>query len=718
MPPITILNVEDYAASREATTALLRQADYTVVEAATGQEALRLAEAVKPHLVLLDVKLPDLSGYEVCQRLKSDPATSSILVLQISGSMVESQDKARGLDGGADAYLLKPVNSSELLATIRALLRLRQAELQVRENEERLRMALDAAVLGTWDLNLETDQIIWSGHHAEIFGLPPDAQMLRGAEFLEMVHPADRAGVNEAMKRALAEGERFRLDYRIVRPTGEVRWINTQGQVHRDSTGRALRIVGIVRDITERKLIEADRERLLEREREARAEAEAATRAKDEFLALVSHELRTPLSSMLGWAQMLQARPPGTMPDIAKLDHALTVIERNARTQMRLVEDLLDVARIISGKLRVEPRLLELMPLLETVCEGLRPAAEAAGIQLRMVKNEEPTVEEEKNQRRKEGETRSNAIHSEALLPHQQTALVLGDPDRIQQIIWNLLSNAIKFTPSGGLVELRTTQSHTHVRISVRDNGKGIAPDFLPFIFERFRQADHNHTQRQGGLGLGLALTQHLVELHGGTVEAESAGKNQGATFTVQLPLAEVRNAELRAQSAPSAALIQQRDGVRHITNSTSNNNAVSDPQSDLLANVQVLLVEDDEFARELVQLILEQVGAQVTTAASVKEAMSILTALPLGQHPAVLVSDISMPEEDGYALIRQVRALPPEQGGKMFAIALTAYGRPEDRVRVMAAGFHTHVVKPVEPEELIAVIASLVGRLANRALA
>jgi PAS domain S-box-containing protein len=683
---ITILNVEDYAASREATSALLHQAGYTVIEAATGHEALRLAESSKPHLVLLDVKLPDLDGYEVCQRIKSDPAISMIPVLQISGSLVESQDKARGLDSGADAYLLKPVNPAELLATIRALLRMRQAELDVRESEERLRMALDAAVLGTWDLNLETDQMIWGGHHAEIFGLSADTQMVSGAEFLQMVHPADRAGVNEAMALALAEGERYRLDYRILLATGEVRWINTQGQVHRDNTGRAIRVVGIVRDITERKLAEADRERLLAREREARAEAEAATRAKDEFLALVSHELRAPLSSILGWAQMLQARPAGTLPEITKLNQALMVIERNARSQLRLVEDLLDVARIISGKLHVEPRLMEVAPLIETVCTGLRPTARAKNINLQW--------------------------QAESLLDTNNSpneGALWGDPDRIQQVIWNLLSNAIKFTSAGGQIEVHATRSDTHVIISVRDNGKGIAPDFLPFIFDRFRQADDADTQRQGGLGLGLALTRHLVELHGGTVQAESEGENKGATFTVQLPLAQLQGTEHKMRNEESNLIIKGAD----LNQSTTHN-----WQSEILSGVQVLLVEDDEYARELVQLVLEQAGAQVTAAASVKEAMSILTGLRSEPFPDILVSDISMPEEDGYALIRQVRALAPERGGQILAVALTAYGRPEDRVRVMAAGFHTHVSKPVEPEELIAVLASLVGRFANKALA
>ncbi len=670
--PIIILNVEDYQASRTATSAILDQAGYHVVEAETGTKAMELAVSVKPHLILLDVKLPDVSGYEVCQRLKSTPATKVIPILQISGSMVEGRDKVRGLEGGADGYLIKPVSPAELLATIRALLRIRQAEMQARESEERLRLALDAAVLGTWDLNVETDQVIWGGHHAEMFGLPATTKSISGAEFLALVHPADRDELQTALGQALAEGDKYKHEFRINQPGGEIRWMNAQGQVYRDDAGRANRIVGIVRDITESKQVETERERLLAREQAARATAEAATRAKDEFLALVSHELRAPLSSILGWAQMLQPRASGSLPNVATLTHALQVIERNARSQMRLIEDLLDVSRIISGKLRVNPRLLELLSLLETTCEGLRPAAAAKRIDLR--------------------------LHASEIL-----GTVYGDPDRLQQVIWNLLSNAIKFTPAQGLVEVRATQLDECVEISVRDTGNGISPEFLPHVFERLRQADSSNSQRNGGLGLGLALVKHLVELHGGTVKAQSDGEGKGATFTVTLPMAHLKKVENDVQQE------------KQLSSPAAKNHSAS---VSLLQGVRLLLVDDDEFARELVTLMLQQEGAQITTAASVKEAMHIIKSSAPGQLPQVLISDISMPEEDGYALIRQIRALPVERGGHMRAVALTAFGRPEDRVRVMTAGFHTHVTKPVEQEELVAVIASLAGRFEHNTTA
>ena len=665
MLPITILNVEDYFASRTATSALLQQAGYHVVEAETGLQALQLAASVKPHLILLDVRLPDLSGYEVCQRLKSDPVTNAFPVLQISGSMVEGEDKVRGLESGADSYLIKPVNPAELLATIRALLRIRQAELEVRESEERLRLALDAAVLGTWDLNVETDQLVWGGHHAAIFGLPPTTTEISGAEFLALVHPDDVEELQQAMTRALAEGDNYKLEFRITQATGNVRWVSTQAQVYRDSQGQAIRIVGIVRDVTESKQVEVEREQLLAREQAARTAAEAATQAKDEFLALVSHELRAPLSSILGWARMLQPRPSGALPNIATLAHALQVIERNARSQMRLIEDLLDVSRIVSGKLSVEPRPLEFGALIAATCESLRPAAAEKRIDLQCHVSPIPDT-------------------------------VFGDPDRLQQVVWNLISNAIKFTPSDGIIEVRIRQLESQVEFTVRDTGNGISPEFLPHVFERFRQDDESSAQRKGGLGLGLALVKHLVELHGGMVDAASAGEGSGATFTVKLPLANTEDKMPNENQATRCQPVAAQPPTAY---------------SSLLQGVQVMLVDDDEFARELVTLMLEQEGAQVTSAASVKEALHILSLLLPHALPHVLVSDISMPDEDGYSLIRQIRELPPERGGNLRAVALTAFGRPEDRVRVMTAGFHTHITKPVEQEELIAVVAALAGK-------
>jgi signal transduction histidine kinase len=558
-PPRTkILNVEDYAVSREATSDLLRAAGYVVVEASNGTEALQLIHSENPQLVLLDVNLPGLSGYEICQQLKADLATKALPVLLISGSLVEGRDKAHGLENGADGYLIKPVDPVELMAHIKALLRMREAE--------------------------------------------------------------------------------------------------------------------------------SEREQLLVREREARAQAEAATHAKDEFLALVSHELRTPLNAMLGWTRVLQSRPSGTQPDVETLDHALEVIGRNAHSQLQLIEDLLDVSRIVTGKLRIESRPLALAPLVQATFESLRPMAEAKGIQLQ-------SVEGGMQHHEKPGqETESSAIR------HPSSAIIMGDPDRLQQAIWNLLTNAIKFTPSGGKILISTEQRESEVLITVSDNGQGISAEFLPLVYERFRQADSARTNRTGGLGLGLTLVRTLVESHGGSVRAESAGVGQGATFSISLPLAQ------RIESESKNEIM------------TTYTNTADLPLVDAQLNgVRVLVVDDEEIARELVAMILAQSGAATLMAGSVAMAMATLAALPPEQYPDVIISDLSMPDEDGYSLIRQLRQLSPERGGRLPVVALTAFGRVEDRVRVLGAGFQTHITKPVEAEELVTVIASLVTRQNGR---
>lgn len=657
-PSVTILNVEDSAITRAATSALLQQAGYHVIEAGSGTEALQLAVSQRPHLILLDVELPDLNGYEVCRRLKSDSLTKLIPILQISGSLVDGGDKVRGLDSGADAYLLKPVEAAEMKATIRALLRLRDAEESVFQTEERLRLALDAAVLGTWDWKAETNYSIWGGHHIELFGLPPDTPGLSGAEFLAMVHPADRQLMKNMMRPSGANENRYTMEFRIIRPDGKVRWMRDQGQIYRDERGRTVRIVGVVQDITERKHSEAEHERLLQRERTARAEAEAATHAKDEFLAVVSHELRAPLNAMLGWAKILKSGK--YKPDI--FEHAIDVIERSARSQQQLIEDLLDSARIISGKMRLEMLPADLTVVIKDALDIMRPAAEAKGIKLDAVFLAEADV-------------------------------ITGDPQRLQQVVWNLLSNAVKFTPVGGKVTVKLERVDPYLQLTVSDTGKGINRDYLPYVFDRFNQADNSNTRRHSGLGLGLALVRHLVELHGGTVSVDSPGEGLGTVFTINLPLRAVRaqstEVELPDAHSKSGGLIQT-----------------------LLEGLQILVVDDEADARDLVTLILEQQGAQVVVAASVEEALAVLQ--QAGMRPDIIVSDIGMPGENGYALMRRIRSLSAAEGGRIPAVALTAYGRSKDRIAALAAGFQMHVPKPVEPTELIMVIAGLTGRAAK----
>jgi signal transduction histidine kinase/ActR/RegA family two-component response regulator len=403
-------------------------------------------------------------------------------------------------------------------------------------------------------------------------------------------------------------------------------------------------------EIHHRRQAQEEREKLLMAEQHARADAEAANRSKDEFLATLSHELRTPLNTMLGWVHLLRSgRLDG--PTTAR---GIEVLERNTRTQAQLIDDLLDVSRIITGKLRLQTRPTELPAVIEGAVEAVRPGAEAKGLALDV--QLDPSA-----------------------------GPVLGDATRLQQIVWNLLSNAVKFTPRNGKIEVQLERADMQARITVRDSGQGIPASFLPHLFERFRQADTGSTRTHGGLGLGLAIVRHLAELHGGSVEAHSAGEGQGAIFTVLLPIMASPPAMCSGGPVPRVAYrpMHARSGLR---------------------GLRVLVVDDEQEAREMLTMVLSQCQAEVTTAASAREALEILPSL----RPDVLVSDIGMPGEDGYALIRQVRALPPEQGGGVPAVALTAFARSEDRTRALVSGFQMHIPKPVDPGELAAVMENL----------
>src|SRR5215813_12115680 len=400
--------------------------------------------------------------------------------------------------------------------------------------------------------------------------------------------------------------------------------------------------------------LEAKRQQLLAREQDARRAAEDANRLKDEFLSTVSHELRTPLTAINGWAQMLCA---GRL-NAAQSARALETIVRSARSQNQLINDLLDVSRIISGKMRLDIAPLKLGSVIKAAVEAVRPAAEAKGIHLSML-----------------------------LDPAAET--LSGDAERLQQVVWNLLSNAIKFAPKGGRVEVKLERVNSCVEIAVADNGKGIKPEFLPHVFDRFRQEDSGVSRQQGGLGLGLSIVRQIVELHDGTVRAASEGLGKGATFTVTLPVASARAAspDESREEAAGWRLIPQ--------NSPS------------LAGVRVLFVDDEADARELVTIMLGEGGAEVRTSVSAAEALAACDEW----RPDVLISDIGMPGEDGYVLMKKLRARESERGGHIPAIALTAYGRREDRLRALSVGYEYHVPKPVEPEELLAAVASLTDR-------
>ncbi len=397
-----------------------------------------------------------------------------------------------------------------------------------------------------------------------------------------------------------------------------------------------------------------ERQMLLESERAARHELERAGRIKDEFLATLSHELRTPLNAILGWAQIIKMDPR----DAETVSEGVSVIDRNVRVQTQLIEDLLDVSRIISGKVRLDVQHMDVASVIDAALESVMPALSAKDI--RFEKTIDPSV-----------------------------GSVSGDPGRLQQILWNLLTNAIKFTPAGGTIQVLAHKVQSCLEISVTDSGEGIAPEFLPQLFERFTQADASTTRRHGGLGLGLSIVRSLVEMHGGTVSAQSAGQGQGATFTVRLPLRTARSIDREALRA---------------SGSTAGRTLLGDPAK--LQGLRILIVDDEQDARELVQRFLVEYGATPAMAASAQEAQSLL---PLFK-PDIIISDIGMPTEDGFEFMRAVRV----QGLNTPAVALTAFARPDDRIRSIQAGYQVHLSKPVEPAELIAVIANLAGRYAS----
>ena len=426
------------------------------------------------------------------------------------------------------------------------------------------------------------------------------------------------------------------LETRVTERTGELQKSNERLQA----------------EIAERLRAEAEREALLAREKVLRAEAEELSRLKDEFLATMSHELRTPLNAIFGWITLLRTR----RLDEPTQERALETIERNARAQKRLIEDLLDVSRIVTGKVALELVTVDPRRVVEAALETMHPAAQTKGLKI-------------------------------VPLLDIGAGTVRGDFARLQQIVCNLLSNAIKFTDTGGQVEVCLARRNGEVEISISDSGQGIKPEFLPLVFDRFRQEDGSISRRHGGLGLGLAIVRHLVELHAGSVDAQSSGEGKGAKFIVRLP---AREASLlpRVTEAPAGAKVSAA----------------------MLMGVRLLVVDDDPGARELISGMLEGFGAQVSVAESGQAALSLLFA----QRPDVLIADLGMPGMDGYALIEQVRGLDPDFGGLTPAVAVTAYASPQDRLRALQAGYQNHVAKPVEAEELAIVIASLAGRPAQ----
>lgn len=545
----------------------------------------------------------------------------------------------------------------------------KRAEQALRESEERARRALVEQMLaGVIECDTAGKFILVNQRFCEIVGYT-EAELLE-MQVADLTHEHDSARISELYRLLVETGAGYVTEKRCLHKDGSEVWVHSHVSPIRNAQGAVEKAVAVVIDITERKRAERERERLLKQEKEARAEAQAANQSKDEFLAVVSHELRSPLNSILGYARLLRAG----MADTAQIQRTVEIIERNGKMQLRLIEDLLDSARVISGKLELDVKPVSLAGVITTALDVVRPAAQAKGIEL--ISDLEP-----------------------------QSGFITGDPDRLQQVVWNLLSNAIKFTPRQGRVELRMENADHHVRLTVSDTGKGIEPEFLPFVFDRFRQSDSSSARRFGGLGLGLSLARQLVELHGGMVEAASDGPGRGAVFTVTLP----------QFAAPAESFIPEPHRARPARD-VRTEGAIPLHQAPSLAGVRVLAVDDQEEARALLTATLSECGAQVMAVSSGVEALAILADPPDGERPDVLILDIAMPDEDGYQALERVRSLEAERGieqsAQIPAIALTAHARSEDRMKAFAAGFRMHVAKPVEPAELAVVIASLVERL------
>jgi PAS domain S-box-containing protein len=663
-PPARILMVDDHPPNLIALAAILEPLGQELVHAHSGAEALRHLLESDFALILMDVQMPGMDGLQTAKLIKDRPRNRHIPIIFLTAIHKDPSYIFRGYKEGAVDYMLKPFEPEILRAKVAVfvdlwrkgeMLKRQQAILRARElveAEKRSEMRFRA-------LNDSMPQCVWAAHaDGEIYYCNrvwreyagPDA----GMTFFDALSAIEMTSLQEDWRETIRSGQMLEREVRLRRHDSEWRWHLCRVVPERDDRGKLLGFIATATDIdTQKRIVEAN-QKLLASETEARAQAEIANRTKDEFLATVSHELRTPLNAILGWTRML--RTGAVEP--RHLARVLETIERNARVQTQLIEDILDVSRIIAGKLRVNISSFDLHAVARAALDAVRPAADAKGVQL-IAELEEGSAD------------------------------FLGDPDRLQQVIWNLLANGIKFTPHEGRVVLRVARGRSDLEISVRDTGAGIAPDFLPHVFDRFRQADSSVTRTQGGLGLGLAIVRHLVDAHGGTVRAESEGENKGASFTVSLPVRAV---------APQPAVAPPANG--HAPTVEREPRAADRVD---LNGLHVLVVDDDPDARDLVAAVLANHGASVRTVASVEEAVAHVRE----RRPDVLLSDIGLPSEDGYALIRRIRDIDPT----VPAAALTAYAGPADHERALEAGFHAHVTKPIEPADLALLVASLAGR-------
>ena len=519
----------------------------------------------------------------------------------------------------------------------------KKAEAALRQSRDVLTLAMRGGSMGAWSRNLVTNEVWWSRELEELLGLDPGAFNRTEAGFFEFVHEEDRGHVRAAVDHAVQNGTDYTVEFRFRHAKGEWRWMEGRGRAVYADDGTPLHLYGLGIDVTERKRAELAL-------REAKAAAESANQLKDQFLATLSHELRTPLNAILGYACML--RMNSIAPE--KRQRAIEVIERNAVAQNRLIEDLLDMSRITTGRVRLDPTAIPVVSVLREALEGIKPAADAKRITLDV--DFDPFA-----------------------------GSVMADATRLQQVFWNLLTNAVKFTPEGGRVAVSLRPTRTNVEIVISDSGRGISSAFLPFVFEPFRQGESRFDRAHGGLGLGLAITKQLVELHGGTIQASSPGVHQGATFTVTLP----------SVSEPHAAL----DGTPRVSSTARHTPDAAVGRS--LVGLKVLVVDDEPDTLEMFRDALEASGAEVRAAPEAREALSVAERWP----PDLIVTDLGLPGMDGYELLAAIRKTLP--AAICPAIAVSAYARLDDRSRALAAGFQAHVAKPIEPPALVSIIVS-----------
>jgi signal transduction histidine kinase/DNA-binding response OmpR family regulator len=729
---VNILMVDDSPANLLALEAILQGEERNLVKATSGDEALRYLLEHEVAVILLDVYMPGIDGLETAALIRGREKSRGVPIIFLTADSTGHRHVERGYALGAVDYILKPVEPDVLRSKVAVFVELfrktkeieRQAALLQEKNLElesanlqRLGMlielgqelAAERAPAGVLEKFCAAARHIVGAEHAGVGVLGGEGARLlhffasdyEGSEWTNAAEPLADEGL---VGRLLRDGRPLRLsEQEETLPPGQlpssrpaarsflgapilhsgeaVGWLYltdklgasefneaderlavtlaTQVAVSYENarlyTEAQSHAAALQQEVAERKQAEEARAQLLIRERAARAEAERANRVKDEFLATLSHELRTPLTAILGWARMLRT----TQLDEQMRARAIEIIERNAQSQSQLIDELLDVSRIVTGKLTLNVRPVELLAVVEAATDSIRPAAEAKSISL------------------------------DATLDPAAGA-VSGDPSRLQQVIWNLFSNAVKFTPPGGRVGVRLERDGASARLTVSDTGVGIDPQVLPYIFDRFRQADGSTTREHGGLGLGLAIVRHLVELHGGTVSAGSDGRGHGATFTVTLPLARA------AENAGGGRDVRPGGEERPLKSGAA------------LAGLRILLVDDVADARGLIAAVLRGRGAVVQECGSAAEALELLDA----RETDLLLSDIGMPYQDGYSLIAQVRQR--DDARHLPAIALTAYATAEDRARALSAGFHAHLAKPIDAEQLVAAVASLAHQQAK----